>query len=117
MNHAVYRGYYMSKMIAFCGITCTDCKAFVATQQNDDAKKKKIAEEWKMKPEEVDCDGCMNPNGRKNIYWSTCEIRKCGTEKEVENCAYCIDYACEKLGKFHEQSPKAKKTLEEIRKK
>ena len=117
MNQAVYRGCYMSKMIAFCGITCTDCKAFIATQQNDDTEKKKVAEEWNVKPEEVSCDGCMNPNGRKNIYWNTCEIRKCGTEKEVENCAYCIDYACEKLGKFHERSPKAKKTLEEIRKK
>jgi predicted ribosome quality control (RQC) complex YloA/Tae2 family protein len=36
-------------------------------------------------------------------------------EKEVENCAYCIDYECEKLAKFLEQAPKAKKTLEKIR--
>jgi hypothetical protein len=107
----------MKKMIAFCGISCTECKAFLATQQNDDAEKKKIAKEWNMMPEEVNCEGCRNPMGKKNTYWNTCEIRKCGEEKKVENCAYCIDYSCEKLGEFHEQSPKAKINLEEIRKK
>ncbi|UCG36373.1 MAG: DUF3795 domain-containing protein [Candidatus Bathyarchaeota archaeon] len=106
----------MNRMIAFCGINCSDCKALVATKENDDAKKTAIAEEWKIKPEEVDCHGCIDRSGRHINYWSTCEIRKCGTEKEVENCAHCIDYACEKLGKFHERAPKAKETLEEIRK-
>ena len=107
----------MDKIVAFCGITCTECKAFIATKENNEAKKKVIAEEWKIKPEEVDCDGCLDANGRHINYWNTCEIRKCGAEKEVENCAFCVDYACEKLGKFHEQAPKAKETLEEIRKK
>jgi len=107
----------MDKMIAFCGITCADCKAFVATKENDDVKRRKVAEEWKIKPEDVDCDGCVNSSGQHINYWSTCEIRKCGSEREVENCAQCIDYACEKLGEFHQQSPKAKETLEEIRKK
>ena len=32
----------MEKMVAFCGITCTDCKAFIATQENDDAKEKML---------------------------------------------------------------------------
>jgi len=29
----------MEKIVAFCELICTDCKAFVATQENDEAKK------------------------------------------------------------------------------
>lgn len=104
----------MYMIVAFCGITCTNCKAFIATKENNDTKREEIAKEWKIKPEEVNCDGCINPNGRHINYWSTCEIRKCGAERKVENCAYCIDYTCEKLDKFHEHASKAKETLEEI---
>lgn len=27
----------MNKMIAFCGLDCTKCDAYIATQTNDDA--------------------------------------------------------------------------------
>jgi hypothetical protein len=113
----------MEKMIAFCGITCTDCDALIATQENNDAKRRKIAADWskdfghEIKPEEINCDGCLNTEGRHINYCGICEIRKCGMEKEVENCAHCIEYKCEKLEKFHEQAPNAKKTIEEIREK
>jgi hypothetical protein len=45
----------------------------------------------------------------------TCEIRKCGKEKGVINCAHCSDYACEKLVKFFEMVPDAKTRLDEIK--
>jgi hypothetical protein len=106
----------MHGMVAFCGITCSDCKAFIATPEDDEAKKRAIAEEWKIQPEEVDCTGCLDQRGRHISYWDTCDIRKCGTEKGVENCAYFAEYACEKLGKLHEHAPKARETLEGIRK-
>jgi hypothetical protein len=34
----------MEKMVAFCGIVCTDCKAFIATQENNDVKRREVAE-------------------------------------------------------------------------
>jgi hypothetical protein len=111
----------MGKMVAFCGLVCTDCKAFIATQEDDDAKRRNVAEAWSkafgkdIKPEEIDCDGCLTRNGRHIGYCDICEIRKCGMEKSVENCAYCVDYKCEKLAKFFEQAPEAEKTLEGIR--
>ncbi|MBM3120461.1 MAG: DUF3795 domain-containing protein, partial [Chloroflexi bacterium] len=37
-----------------------------------------------------------------------CKIRKCGKQKQVENCAYCHEYACEKLTKFFAMAPDAK---------
>ena len=49
-------------------------------------------------------------------HCKVCEIRKCGREKEVKNCAYCDVYVCEKLTKFFDMAPDAKITLSEIRK-
>lgn len=112
----------MEKMIAFCGITCTECPAFLATKKDDDNERRKVAEEWskefnaQFKPEDINCDGCLSENGPLFSYCRACEIRKCGQERSVKNCAYCNDYACEKLSKFFDMASAAKTTLEEIRK-
>jgi len=112
----------MERIVAFCGLICTDCKALIATRENDDAKRREVAEAWskafgrEIKPEEINCDGCLTMDGRHINYCNICEIRKCGMEKGVENCAYCVDYNCEKLTEILWASPEAKKTLEEIRK-
>jgi len=112
----------MDKMIAYCGIVCTECPAFIATQQNDDAKRKKVAEMWSeqykmaVKPEDINCDGCISGSRKLLNYCSICEIRKCGQDKGVKNCAYCNEYACDKLTKFHAMAPHAKESLEKIRK-
>jgi hypothetical protein len=65
----------MGKMVAFCGLVCTDCKAFIATQEDDEAERRNVAEAWSkafgkdIKPEEIDCDGCLTRNGRHIGYW------------------------------------------------
>ena len=33
-------------MIAYCGLDCSKCGAFLATQANDDALRAKTSEEW-----------------------------------------------------------------------
>jgi len=112
----------MDKMIAFCGIGCTEWPAFLATQKDDDNERTKVAELWseefkaEIKPEDIDCDGCLLENGRLFGHCKVCEIRKCAQEKGIKNCAYCDDYTCEKLSKFFEMAPETKITLEEIRK-
>ena len=111
----------MEKVIACCGITCSDCPTYSATKMNDDAERKRVAELWTkeyghaFKPEDINCDGCLTRGTRVFNYCNICEIRKCGQEKNVKNCAYCDGYKCEKLSKLHAQAPKAKETLEEIR--
>jgi len=113
----------MDRMIAYCGLVCTECPAFIATQQNDDAKRKKVAEMWSeeykmsVKPEDINCDGCTSGSKRLVTYCAFCEVRKCGQGKGVINCAYCDDYGCEKLTKFFKMAPQAKQSLEKIRKK
>jgi hypothetical protein len=112
----------MDRMIAYCGIVCTECPAFIATQENDDTKRKKVAEMWskqykmEVKPEDINCDGCTSGSKRMLGYCSVCEIRKCGQGKGVENCAYCDEYGCEKLTKFIAMVPHARESLEKIRK-
>jgi len=111
----------MGKMVAFCGLVCTDCGAFIATQKNDDAKRREVAEAWskifggEYKPEDINCDGCLTEDGLLWSYCHVCEIRECGIERGVENCAFCVDYSCERLSKFLQNVPEARKTLEGIR--
>ena len=112
----------MEKMIAFCGLGCSGCPAYIATQKNDDEERKKVAEMWskefkaQLKPEDINCDGCIADSYRLFSHVKVCEIRKCGLEKKVKNCAYCDEYACEKLTEFFKMAPDAKTTLDEIRK-
>jgi len=42
--------------------------------------------------------------------------RKCAQERNLKNCAYCDDYECEKTSKLNEQAPKARETLDKVRK-
>jgi hypothetical protein len=112
----------MAKQIAYCGLVCTDCGAYIATQHDEDKKRKEIAEEWTknyhhdFKPEDINCMGCIPVTGKHVGQCGVCEVRKCGQEKQVINCAYCDDYACEVLGKYFEMAPVMKANLEEIRK-
>lgn len=111
----------MTEMISFCGLTCSECGAFQATKNNDDTKREEIAALWSkeyktnIQPEDINCDGCISEGGKLFNYPKVCEIRKCGKEKGVVNCAYCSDYSCEKLDKFFEMVPDAKKKLDELK--
>ena len=112
----------MKKMIGFCGVVCTECPAFLATQKDDNNERRRVAEMWskqynaEIKPEDVNCDGCLAEGGRLFGHCQICEIRKCGQDRDLLNCAYCAEYACEKLNKFFEMAPGAKGALEELRK-
>lgn len=112
----------MEKIIAYCGLNCSECPAYIATQKNDYEEKARVAKEWsemykiEFKPEDLACNGCLATDGFHIPYCSTCEIRKCAIEKNVINCAYCSDYSCEKLEEFLKVAGEAKANLEEIRK-
>jgi len=112
------------KMIAYCGIQCTDCRAFIATQRNDSKLKEEVAKAWStkketLKTEDINCDGCLATGRRLFKFCGTCRVRRCGQEKGVENCAYCREFPCEKLTGFWKgfRLTKPKATLERIRKK
>ena len=111
----------MEKIIAFCGLICCECPAYIATQNDDDDERAKVAGTWskqydhEIKPEDINCDGCTSEGGRHLAYCSTCEIRACGIEMEVINCAYCMDYPCDKLDNFFKMASAAKTILDGIK--
>ena len=111
----------MDRIIAYCGLVCDECPAYLATQADDDQARTKIAAEWSeglgvtMKPEDINCDGCLGAGGRKVGYCSMCEIRACAVERSLESCAHCSDYACEQLKGFLKGAPAAQALLDGLR--
>ncbi|MCK4236856.1 MAG: DUF3795 domain-containing protein [Candidatus Krumholzibacteria bacterium] len=107
-------------MISYCGLPCYECGALLATKTDDDDKRREVAELWSkqysadIKPQDINCDGCLSEGGRLFGHCKVCEIRKCCSEKAIDNCAYCGEYACDKLGSFFQMSPESKKRLDEI---
>jgi hypothetical protein len=107
-------------MIAFCGLNCSECPAFLATQADDDQKRAETARDWskqfhvEIHPKDINCDGCHSNHGRLFVHPTVCEIRKCGIEKKIPNCAHCPGYACEKLNGVFGMVAQAKKELDGI---
>jgi hypothetical protein len=112
----------MDKIIAYCGLVCTDCPAYIATQANDRAALERVAAQWReefnapnITAEGVLCDGCLTDLGHKFGHCHECQIRACGMHRDVVNCAYCEAYACDTLQEFFGFVPGARTLLDGIR--
>ena len=112
----------MDRIVAYCGLVCSDCEAYMATQANDPVTLAQLAEKWRQEfnsPEitadSILCDGCPGTNGGRRIgYCATCEIRACALERGVANCGHCADYACDRLEGFFVKAADARVVLNEI---
>lgn len=116
----------MAELIAYCGLACHTCPIFLATRQENKVEQRRmraeisqmLSEQYGMnyQPEEInDCDGCCTEVGRLFLGCKDCLIRKCAREKELASCAYCAEYACERLEVFFSSEPSAKLRLDEMR--
>jgi len=111
----------VNEMIAYCGLICTDCPAYIATQAGDREALERVAVQWRdeydtpdLTVDSVICDGCLD-GGEKCGHCAECEIRACGVSKGVLNCAHCDDYPCDGLVGFFGFVPEAQGTLDTIR--
>jgi len=118
-----------SEMIAYCGLNCIKCPIYLATREKNAEKQRRMREQIaraikkhlgvETRVEDVtDCDGCMTKGGRLFSSCQDCQIRKCAAAKGLKNCAYCSEYACEKLSKFFDSEGEeagAKKRLDAIK--
>lgn len=92
--------------IAYCGLDCSSCDVYRATAFDDDdlrqAYSAKVFEQFKIEvePASVNCHGCRDARP-KSGYCAWCQVRTCAIDRGYENCAYCPDYACDKLDKVH----------------
>jgi hypothetical protein len=121
----------MDDTIAFCGVTCSNCPAYRATQAGDRDRLEEVLIHWReefdvphITVEDIMCDGCR-AGGRLCGYCQHCAIRPCATTRGVPTCAHCDEYACEELERllglcdeqegFFEFVRRARATLESIR--
>ena len=110
------------RQLAYCGLDCANCPALVALANDDKELKIKTAREWSklynadIKPEDIECTGCVSREGVKFGHCHKCEIRKCADVKGLETCAHCDKFACEKVSWLLDAVPEAKENLEEERK-
>ena len=108
----------MNDYIAYCGLDCEGCDARIATANNDDALREKVAKLWSelngvpITPDMIFCDGCRM-NGRKTPYCeSLCPIRQCALQKGVETCGSCGEVrACKKAEMILGNNTDARRTL------
>jgi len=110
----------MDEIIAYCGLVCSSCPAYLATKEGSEAKARETADLWsrlynvKVAVSNVWCDGCTAP-GRKCSHCGECKIRACAIAKGVTSCALCPDYVCKELTAFLTYAPEARAALERIK--
>jgi hypothetical protein len=111
-----------NQIIAYCGIVCSECSAYLATQKDDPSALEQVVAQWKAEYnwdnitiQDVTCDGCLDPTKRKSSHCGVCDIRACGIEHGVVNCAHCSDYTCDKLEKLFNFAPDLREGLARIR--
>ena len=94
----------MNEYIAYCGLDCETCEARLATVNNDDALRQRVAREWselngvEITAEMINCSGCRIPGAKTPYCDSLCPIRQCAMGKQIETCGSCPEMnSCEKL--------------------
>lgn len=85
----------MKQLIAYCGLNCEKCEAYIATQNNDNALREKVARLWSelngvaITPEMINCEGCRLDGVKTPFCDSLCPIRQCALVKGCETCGDC----------------------------
>jgi len=104
-------------MLAYCGIKCSECDAYIATQNNDEKKKEEMAAEARERgmnitAADINCEGCKTNTGVQISYCDQCEIRACAVDKRYSTCAQCKEMdTCTKLAFIHKHNAKARENL------
>lgn len=108
----------MKGMIAYCGLDCEKCDAYLATINDDQALREKTSKLWSalnnapILPEHINCEGCR-VDGIKTVYCDRfCAIRQCVLKRGVTTCGDCPDLGkCQTVGVIISNNPDALKNL------
>ena len=113
----------MKQFIAYCGLDCESCQARLATVNNDDVLRQKVAREWselnkvEITPEMINCTGCRVEGAKTPFCDSLCPIRKCAKGKGFETCGACSEMeGCSKLAMIISNNKQALSNLKSERK-
>ncbi len=108
-------------MTSYCGLDCSACPAYIATQNDDMEGLAKVAADWskqfgmEIPTETVICDGCKADTGRLCGYCSMCAVRGCASGREFVTCAHCDGYVCETLQNCPGYQAQGRENLERIK--
>ncbi len=108
-------------MIAYCGIDCSKCRSYLATQSGNTEELETVAKRLEkiyrteVKPEYVICDGCKTNKRHSYFCSSKCKMRKCCIDKNYDSCIECSDFPCKELEFEFKNAPEARKNLEKLR--
>jgi len=109
----------MNEYIGYCGLNCETCEARIATMNDDDALRKKVAALWSelngvgITPEMINCVGCRIDGVKTPYCEMLCPIRQCAMKKEIETCGSCPEMkSCKKLAAITNGSADALSRLE-----
>ncbi len=113
----------MNEYIGYCGLDCKKCEAYIATINDDNELRRKIAKLWselnnvEITPEMINCEGCRIDGVKTPLCDSMCFIRQCALEREYETCADCSKLEeCEKIKMIFENNGDALNNLKKLKK-
>lgn len=97
----------MRSIMAYCGLPCGECPAYLATQTGDLEALEKVLMRWSaefnaphISIDDMLCDGCTQKSGRLNGYCRHCQIRACAEARGLNSCAECSEYICATLDRM-----------------
>ena len=108
----------MRPNIAYCGLDCEQCDAYIATLHDDQALREKTAKLWAelnhvpILPEHIHCQGCR-ADGAKTVFCEQlCAVRRCARQRGVDTCGDCPEVeTCPTVGAIVATAPQAKENL------
>jgi len=98
----------MNNLIGCCGLNCETCDVRIATINDDNDLRAKTAAKWcklnntdAIRPEHMNCLGCLSEGVKTVFCTSMCQVRKCCQSKDFANCMQCDDKkTCKELSVF-----------------
>ena len=108
----------MEDLIGYCGLDCEICEARIATINDDNEMREKIAKLWselnnvEISSEMINCVGCRVEGVKTPFCDSICPIRQCPLDKKYETCADCNELEeCKKVKQIFKNNKDAYNNL------
>ena len=113
----------MKDLIAYCGLDCEKCEARIATLNNDDELRRKVAKLWselnhvEITPEMINCLGCRVEGVKTPYCESLCQIRQCAIKHNYTTCGDCPEMkTCGKVAMVIDNNAEARENLSSVSK-
>ncbi len=93
-------------MLGYCGYRCGICLIYRENLKHDPQNQQIYRDKLEKYYADVlsldvcHCDGCLTPDSENpDLITKDCKIRPCAISKQLESCAYCVEYPCEMVAR------------------